>query len=97
MLGVLNYIAAPFGTQEKLLTTFGVPDTDYTFDAAGNPLATTRGFFNAPLPFMYVTQGPAVTYAPVQSQAGRHGAHRGANGDRAGVEDPTNGLFSRPT
>ena len=49
--------------QEKLLTTFGVADTDYTLDAAGNPVATSKSFFNAPLPFMYVTQGLAVTYA----------------------------------
>ncbi len=96
VLGVLNYIAAPFGTQEKLLTTFGVADTDYTVDAAGNPVATSSSFFNAPLPFMYVTQGPAVTYAPVQSQAWASMVHTAEQTEIAqGVEDPTNGLFSR--
>jgi putative aldouronate transport system substrate-binding protein len=96
VLGVLNYMAAPFGTQEKLLTTFGVADADYTFDAAGNPVATSTGFFNAPLPFMYVTQGPAATYAPVQSQAWATMVHTAEQTEIAqGVNDPTNGLFSR--
>ena len=64
--GALNRIRIEHASeQEKLLTTFGVADTDYTLDAAGNPVATSKSFFNAPLPFMYVTQGLAVTYAPV--------------------------------
>jgi putative aldouronate transport system substrate-binding protein len=96
VLGVLNYMAAPFGTREKLLTTFGVLDTDFTFDAAGNPVATSKGFFTAPLPFMYVTQGPAATYAPVQSRDWATMVHTAEQTEIAeGVEDPTNGLFSR--
>ena len=32
LLGVLNYIAAPFGSQEKLLGDYGVKDVDFSFD-----------------------------------------------------------------
>src|SRR6185437_3984418 len=38
ILGVLNYFGAPFGSQESLLLTYGVKDTDYTLDPQGNPV-----------------------------------------------------------
>jgi len=89
-------MAAPFGTQEKLLMTFGMPDTDYTLDPAGNPVPTSKSYFNAPLPFMYVTQGPNVTYAAVNSKDWATMVHTAEETEIAvGVEDPTNGLFSR--
>ena len=96
VLGVLNYMAAPFGTQEKLLTTFGRADIDYTLDPAGNPVPTAKSYFATPLPFQYVTQGPPVTYAPVQSKEWATMVHAAEEAEIAvGVDDPTNGLFSR--
>jgi putative aldouronate transport system substrate-binding protein len=43
LLGVLDYLAAPFGSQEALLIDYGVEGADYTFDGNGNPVATQRG------------------------------------------------------
>src|SRR5262249_43053008 len=40
LLGVLNFLAAPFGTAEFLLIWYGIEDKEFTFDANGNPIAT---------------------------------------------------------
>jgi hypothetical protein len=43
LLGILNYLAAPFGSAEDLLLTSGVNGVDYTLDAKGNPVLTRQG------------------------------------------------------
>jgi putative aldouronate transport system substrate-binding protein len=35
MLRVLDFLAAPFGTEEDLLLQYGLPDVHYTFDGSG--------------------------------------------------------------
>ena len=37
MLRILDWLAAPFGSQEDRLLSFGVPDVDYTLDDKGQP------------------------------------------------------------
>ncbi len=43
MLKVLDYIAAPFGSQEYMHTHFGMPDADFTYDEKGNPILNKQG------------------------------------------------------
>ena len=43
LLRICNWLAAPFGSQEDLLLSYGVADTDYTLDPNGNPIPTSRG------------------------------------------------------
>jgi putative aldouronate transport system substrate-binding protein len=43
LLRVLNYLAAPFGTEEDLLLRFGVKDSEWIADANGNPQFTDKG------------------------------------------------------
>ena len=43
VLRVLNFIAAPFGSQEHLLIHYGVKGTDYNLDDSGNPVLTDQG------------------------------------------------------
>jgi putative aldouronate transport system substrate-binding protein len=43
LLGVLNYMAAPFGSEEALLLQYGVQGVDFNLDANGNPILTTKG------------------------------------------------------
>jgi putative aldouronate transport system substrate-binding protein len=65
LLGVLNYLAAPFGSQEDLLLTAGLSGTDYALDASGNPVLTDRGNADAnQVPWKYVMQRPQVMYLP---------------------------------
>jgi putative aldouronate transport system substrate-binding protein len=65
MLRILNWLAAPFGSAEDQLLTFGVQGVDYTIDGKGNPTLTTQGNTDANyVPWKYVTQHPFVFYTP---------------------------------
>ncbi|HEU0166482.1 MAG TPA: hypothetical protein VFS62_01810 [Chloroflexota bacterium] len=43
LLNVINYIVAPFGSQEYLNAQYGVQGKDYDFDANGNPVRNKQG------------------------------------------------------
>ncbi|MBV8083427.1 MAG: hypothetical protein JO247_01295 [Chloroflexi bacterium] len=65
MLRIMNFLAAPFGSQEDLLLTSGVKDTDYTLDDKGNPILTSRGNPDAYwVSWKYIASRPQVIYLP---------------------------------
>src|SRR5207237_9836257 len=65
LLRILNWLAAPFGSSEDLLLSFGVAGADYNLDNNGNPVLTERGNPDANyLPFKYIAQRPPVLYLP---------------------------------
>jgi putative aldouronate transport system substrate-binding protein len=95
ILGVLNYFGAPFGSQESLLLTYGLKDTDFTFDANGNPVPTSNGFASHPVPWAFMTHGPVAIYNSIQPKEYAnliHGAEEASI--PIGVQDATLGLYS---
>src|SRR6266700_4410514 len=62
MLRILNWLAAPMGSQEFLLMNYGLKDTHWTPDEKGNPMPNARGKADALVPFRYITQGPVALY-----------------------------------
>jgi putative aldouronate transport system substrate-binding protein len=65
MLRILNYLAAPFGSSEDQLLTFGLQNVDYTVDDKGNPTLTSQGNLDANyVPWKYVVQHPFVFFTP---------------------------------
>jgi putative aldouronate transport system substrate-binding protein len=68
ILRVLNWLAAPLGSQEYLLKTYGLKDQHWTPDANNNPILTDRGKADATVPFHYLTRGPAAFYWPQTPQ-----------------------------
>ncbi|MBV9582539.1 MAG: extracellular solute-binding protein [Chloroflexi bacterium] len=63
LLGLLNWTAAPFGSQEDLLLTYGAANVDYTLDASGNPVTTDRWAADAyNMPWRYMAQHAQVIY-----------------------------------
>jgi putative aldouronate transport system substrate-binding protein len=97
LLRVLNWLAAPFGSQEDLLLTYGLKDQDYALDAKGNPRPTPDGISRAGyVPWRYLAQHPWVYY-----QADLDGFAKASHEAEMatiplGVDDPTNG-FLAPT
>jgi putative aldouronate transport system substrate-binding protein len=95
LLRVLNWIAAPFGSQEYLLMNYGVPNVDYTLDDKGNPKLTDQGKGDTTIPWMYITQGPAALYFPTAPDY----AQVMQDGEKAMFQyaqiDPTSTLYSQ--
>jgi putative aldouronate transport system substrate-binding protein len=95
LLGILNYMAAPFGTHEQMLVSYGLPAADYTLDGNGNPVVTASGFQNNPVPFRYLTQYPAVQYNSVNSAEYARTVHAAElDFAAAGIQDPTVSAYS---
>jgi putative aldouronate transport system substrate-binding protein len=95
LLRILNWLAAPFGSQEDLLLTAGVEGIDHIKDAKGNPVLTERGNPDAAyLPFKYIAQRPPVLYLPDLPDFARvvHEAEKQLLPH--GVTDPTVGFVS---
>jgi putative aldouronate transport system substrate-binding protein len=95
VLSVLNYLAAPLGSQEYMVNNYGVKGVDFDFDASGNPQLTQRGqaeIYN--IAWWVMMTGPPVLYdatfpdqasimGPIENQI--HGV---------AIPDPTLGLYS---
>ncbi|MBV8083575.1 MAG: hypothetical protein JO247_02055 [Chloroflexi bacterium] len=95
VLSMLNFLASPFGTVENTLLTYGVKDTDYTFDDAGNPVANPKGFSNAQVPWRFIADKPAVEYNAVKSKDFADVTHTAELAmAAAGITDPTYPLYS---
>ncbi len=63
MLAYLNFLAAPFGTQEYLFRKFGLPVVHHKV-VDGNPVLTDRGFSETQLGLMYQADGPWTIFLP---------------------------------
>jgi putative aldouronate transport system substrate-binding protein len=95
LLRVLNYIAAPFGSQERALLDYGVEGEHYTRDAQGIPALTEKGKTESVTTWKYITNNPQVLFSPNRSQeyATNIQADEKAMADVA-IADPTLGSFS---
>jgi putative aldouronate transport system substrate-binding protein len=95
LLRVVNYLAAPFGSQENALLQFGIGGTDYTFDAQGSPVLTEQGKREVLVPWKLITAQTPVLYDAVRSQefATVNRAAQDAT-IASGIYDPTIGLYS---
>jgi putative aldouronate transport system substrate-binding protein len=95
LLRIMDWLAAPFGSQEDLLMTYGLKDQDYALDANGSPVATANGKLNAAsVPWFYVAQHPYVNYQadlPGFAQTFWDAEHATIP---TGIYDPTLGFYS---
>lgn len=66
LLRVLDYLAAPFGTEEFQLMHYGVEDVHFKRDKDNNPIATKLGQTEnkVNVPFGYLGDAPGVLYLP---------------------------------
>lgn len=95
ILRIMNYLAAPFGTQEDLLLSYGLRDQDYSVGPEGDPVPTREGLASAGyVPWQYIAHRPYVWY-----QADLPGyAQAAVDVEQTlvgiGVADPTRGFHS---
>jgi putative aldouronate transport system substrate-binding protein len=95
LLRIMNWLAAPFGSQEDLMLTYGLEGQDYTLDVRGNPKTTQEGVGRAGyVPWRYIAQHPWVYYQadlPSFAKTAYDAEHATIP---LGVDDPTNGLYA---
>jgi putative aldouronate transport system substrate-binding protein len=95
LLRVMNFLAAPFGSQEDLLLSYGLQGQDYALDPKGNPVPTSEGIARASyVPWRYIAQHPWVNF-----QADLPGFAKASHEAQQAllpisVSDPTDGYFS---
>jgi putative aldouronate transport system substrate-binding protein len=93
LLGILDWVAAPFGTQEDLLLTTGVEGRDYSVGADGNPNPTEFSNVDAnSVPWKYLTQRPQVAYWPGIPDYARAAIDFEKAVVPIGIQDPTIGI-----
>ncbi len=94
LLRVMNFMAAPFGTNEFLLLKYGVEGEHFTRNASGDPEPTSKGKADVALPTKYIAQAPPWVYMPTGEDAAReyHGFIEQVAA--VGYQDPTTGLWS---
>jgi putative aldouronate transport system substrate-binding protein len=94
-LRILNWLAAPFGSQEDLLLTAGIKDVDYHLDDLGNPVLTDRGNNDANyVPWKYIIQHPQIMYVPDIPNYAQTLYEAEQVLLPAGVADPTLGFYA---
>jgi putative aldouronate transport system substrate-binding protein len=95
LLRIMNYMAAPFGSQEDVLLSYGLKDQDYALDPKGNPVPNSEGVNRAGyVPWRYIAQHPYLNY-----QADLPGFAKASWDDLQfliplSVNDPTQGHYS---
>jgi putative aldouronate transport system substrate-binding protein len=95
ILRIMNFLAAPFGSQEDLLLTYGLEGQDFTRDASGNPQPTNDGLSRSGyVPWRYIAQHPWVNYQADLPEYPKMAYDAQQMLMPAGVSDPTDGYFS---
>ena len=95
LLRIMDFLAAPFGTQEDLLLQYGLADVHYTLDQSGKLTLNDKSNVDANyVNWKYLCQHPQVMYVP--DIPGYAKAEYDAEHVLIpqGVSDPTYGLYS---
>ncbi len=95
LLGILNYLSAPFGTAEFLLIWYGIEGTEFDFDANGNPVVSQKGQPDLFIPWPNVGSPASVLYDALSPEYARV-MHPDASAIQAlGIQNPAVGLYSK--
>jgi putative aldouronate transport system substrate-binding protein len=95
VLGVLNYLAAPFGSTEYLNLTYGVDGVDFNFDPAGNPVYTDAGKNNVQyIAWQTIISPPPVLYDALDANFVKAAHPIETAAHQQAVTDASVGLYS---
>ncbi|EWS81818.1 hypothetical protein BF93_15020 [Brachybacterium phenoliresistens] len=93
ILNVLNYLAAPFGTEEYLFRIYGAPGVHYELSGT-DPVLTDRGASETQLGFRYLADSPWPIYVPGNRRSTQNWYEGQKIAVGQGSADPTLGLYS---
>ncbi len=93
MLSLLNYLAAPFGTEEYLFKMFGTEGVHHELDGT-DPVLTDSGKVETRLSLQYLAQGPWTIYMAGMPEVTRDAFEAQSKLVPTAVDNPTLGLYS---
>ncbi|WP_350274947.1 extracellular solute-binding protein [Kribbella sp. HUAS MG21] len=93
LLKYLNYLAAPFGTQEYLFRKFGIRDVDHVL-TGGNPVLTKTGFSELQLGLMYQADSPWTIFLPEKDGSSEAQFNAMKSVCPTAIANPAAGLYS---
>ena len=93
LLRIVDYLAAPFGSEEWLFKNYGIEGVDFTRDANGNPLTTDLGTLERGA-LTYFVGNPSVTYIPDDPQIGLVIQQGQYDAVAVGINNPVLTLYS---
>ncbi|NRQ35585.1 extracellular solute-binding protein [Nonomuraea sp. NN258] len=94
MLGVADFFAAPFGSEEYTLINYGVETTDHTRDDQGNPVLTEQGAKDITAPWKYAAAPTQAVYDATSRDGVKLMHEAFTKLIPLGVADPTTALYS---
>src|SRR5205085_4494058 len=84
LLKIADFLAAPFGSQEATLLSYGIEGDDYALDSSGDPKLSPQGIARAGyVPWRYISDHP---YVQVQPDLPRY-SQRVLDADRMSFHD----------
>ncbi|ATG53586.1 ABC transporter substrate-binding protein [Brachybacterium ginsengisoli] len=93
LLSIMNWLAAPFGTEEYLFRKFGVDGVHYEMDG-GDPVPNPETQGELYLGQQYIADAPMVLYHPGSEQGIRREHEHMLAVIPESVPDPTEGMYS---
>ncbi|MET7280454.1 extracellular solute-binding protein [Kribbella sp. NPDC005582] len=93
LLAYMNYLAAPFGTQEYLFRKYGLPGLDHKV-VDGNPVLTEKGFSEVQLGLMYTADAPWTIFLPEKPGSAEAEFEAMKKLCPTALADPVAGLYS---
>jgi putative aldouronate transport system substrate-binding protein len=95
LLGLVNYLSAPFGTQEYLTMWYGIEGTEFSFDQNHNPVVSAKGQTDLFIPWPNVGAAQSVLYNASSADYARVMSRDVAAIEALGIQNPVVGLFSQ--
>jgi putative aldouronate transport system substrate-binding protein len=93
LLQVLNYFAAPLGSEEYTFKMYGIEGVDHELEGS-DPVLTEKGRNEVQLALRYVAQGPWVTYMPGNPDVAQDQFDAETALIPTAVKNPVTGLYS---
>lgn len=93
LLSLLNYFAAPFGTEEYLFKMFGTEGVHHKLEGT-DPVLTGKGKTETQLSLKYLSQGPWTIYMAGRPEVTKDAFEAQSKLVPTAIADPTLGLYS---
>jgi putative aldouronate transport system substrate-binding protein len=95
LLGLVNYVSAPFGTQEYLTMWYGIEGVEFDWDQNHNPVVSQKGTTDLFIPWPNVGAGPSVLYNATSADYAKVMSKDVAVIQGMGIPNPVVGLYSQ--